>query len=62
MADLPEDYDTLMIDGYAFKVVGLSSLRELYRRGLEAIASQSDEVNRAKYSAIAEKYEALCSV
>ena len=62
MADLPEDYDTLMIDGCTFKVVGLTSLRELYRRGLEATANQSDEVNRAKYSAIAEKYEALCSV
>jgi len=59
MTDLPEDYDTLMIEGYAFKVVGLFSLRELYRRGLEATASQSDEVNRAKYLAIAEKYEAL---
>jgi hypothetical protein len=62
MADLPEDYDTLMIDGYRLKVVGLSSLRELYRRGLEATASQSDEVNRAKYSAIADKYKTLCSV
>jgi hypothetical protein len=25
MADLPKDYDTLMIDGYTSKVVGLSS-------------------------------------
>jgi hypothetical protein len=60
MAGLSEDYDTLMIDGYAFKVVGLSGLRELYRRGLETTAS--DEANRAKHSAIAEKYEILCSV
>jgi hypothetical protein len=30
MADLPEDCDTLMIDGYTFKVVGLASLKELY--------------------------------
>jgi len=60
MSDLPEDYDTLMIGGCAFKVVGLSSLRELYRRGLEATAGQSDEVSRAKYLALAEKYEALC--
>jgi hypothetical protein len=62
MADLPEDNDTLVIDGYTFKVLGLSNLRELYRRGLEATASQSDEANRAKHSAIAEKYETLCSV
>jgi len=57
MADLPEDYDTLMIGGYALRVVGLSSLRELYRRGLLATAGQSNE--QAKYSAIAEKYETL---
>jgi hypothetical protein len=62
MADLPEDYDTLVIDGLTLKVVGLSSLRELYRRGLEATAKQSDEVGRAKYLAIAEKYKMLCSV
>jgi hypothetical protein len=62
MAGLPDAYDTLVLDGYAFKVVHLASLRELYRRGLEATASQSDEVNRAKYSAILNKYEALCSI
>ena len=59
LADLPEDYDTLKIDGYALKVVSLSSLRELYRRGLEATAGQSDEASRAKYLALAEKYESL---
>ena len=57
MAGLPEGYDTLMIDGYTLQVVGLSSLRELYRRGLEATAGQSDE--RAKYRALDEKYESL---
>ena len=62
MTDLPEDYDTLLIDGYAFKVVSLASLKELYRRGLEATAHQSDEHDQAKYAAIAQKYEALCSV
>ena len=62
MADLPEDYDTLMIDGHRLKVVGLSSLKELYRRGLEATGSESNGVNGAKHLAIAEKYEILCSV
>ena len=57
MAGLPQDYDTLMIGGYTLQVVGLSSLRELYRLGLEATAGQSDE--RAKHLAIAEKYESL---
>ena len=62
LADLPEDNETLMIDGTMFEVVGLSGLRELYRRGLEATSSESDEAERAKHLAIAEKYEALCSV
>ena len=59
LANLPEDYDTLMIDGYTLRVVSLPSLRELYRRGLEATAGQSDEASRAKYLALAEKYESL---
>lgn len=62
MADVPTDCETLTIDGYAFNVVSLSSLRELYRRGLEALARQSDEVSQVKYAAIAEKYALLCSV
>lgn len=60
MADLPQDYDTLVVDGIRFTVVSLSSLRELYRRGLEATAG--DEAEAAKHRAIASKYEALCSV
>ena len=62
MAALWEECDTLIIDGYSFKVVGLSSLRELRRRGLEAVASQSNELKPAKYLAIAEKYTILCTV
>ena len=62
LADLPGDYETLTIDGYAFKVVGPVGLKELYRRGLEATAGEDDEGNRAKHSAIAAKYEALCSI
>jgi hypothetical protein len=62
MTDLPANYDTLVIDGYAFKVVRLASLKELYRRGLQATAQLSNEHEQAKYVAIAQKYEALCSV
>jgi hypothetical protein len=61
MADLPEDYDTLRIGGCKFRVVSLASLKELYRRGLQATAGQSNEANPAKHSALARKYEALCS-
>lgn len=59
---VPTDYDTLIIDKYLFNVVSLSSLRELYRRGLEEVARQHDAVNRAKYAAVAEKYAFLCTV
>jgi hypothetical protein len=43
-------------------VVSLASLKELYRRGLKATASQNDETNRAKHAAIAAKYAALCAI
>jgi hypothetical protein len=62
LADVPIDYTTLIIDGYAFNVVSLSTLRELYRRGLEAGARQCDAVDRTKYAALAEKYALLCAV
>jgi hypothetical protein len=62
MAGLPDEYDTLVVDGCTFRVVSLSSLKELYRRGLGATAGQSDEVNRAKHAAIELKYAALCAV
>jgi hypothetical protein len=62
MAGLAQDYDTLVIEGCALKVVSLSSLKELYKRGLEATASQSDRGNRTKHLAIAAKYAALCSL
>lgn len=61
-AGVSTDHDTLTIGGCAFNIVGLSSLRELYRRGLEAGAQQSDAASRAKYAAIAEKYAFLCAV
>lgn len=62
MQDLPDKFNTLVIDGHRFKVVSLSSLKELYRRGLEATISQNDEAVRAKYAAIQEKCKTLCTV
>jgi len=59
MANLPEGYDVLAIDTCVFKVVSLAGLKELYRRGLEATAGQSDQA--AKHSAITQKYDMLCS-
>lgn len=60
MTGIPQDYHTLVVGGMSFRVVSLSSLRELYRRGLEATVG--DEADRAKHRAIAEKYEALRSL
>lgn len=60
LADLPEGYEALLIGGCEFRVVSLSGLRELYRRGLEATAPGGDAANRAKHAAIAERYAALC--
>lgn len=59
MRDLPGDYETLVIGGHSFKVVDVSSLKELYKRGLEATSGQNDEVNRWKHAAMKEKYEAI---
>ena len=61
-AGVPTDCDTLIIDGCVFNVVGLSSRRELYRRGLEEVARRRDGADRAKYAAIAEKYALLRTV
>ena len=62
MKGLPDDHSTLVIDGYSFKVVSLSSLKELYKRGLEATTHQNDEAGRMKHLAIRGKYAALCAV
>jgi len=61
-AGVPTDSDTLIIDECAFNVVGLSSLRELYRCGLGGGARRRDAASRAKYAAIAEKYALLRAV
>jgi hypothetical protein len=60
MAGVSEECDTLVVDGIVFRVLSLPALRELYRRGLEATAS--DEAARAKHRAIAETYAAFCSL
>lgn len=60
MANLPEEYDVLTVDECVFKVVSLAGLKELYRRGIEATAGQAEQA--AKHSAIARKYDMLCSL
>ena len=51
-----------MMDGLTCRMVSLSNLQELYRRGLVATTGQEDASNRAKHAAIWEKYKALCAI
>lgn len=59
MRGLPEAFNTLNIDGTLFGVCSLTSLKELYRRGLEATANGGQAESPTKYAAILEKYRAL---
>lgn len=61
-AGVATGYDTLSIDECVFNVVELSSLRELYRRGLEEVMQRHDAGRGARYAAIAEKYALLSAV
>jgi hypothetical protein len=56
------DHDTLIIDECVFNIIGLSSLRALYRRGLAEVARQDDAAGRTKYASIAEKYALLSAL
>ena len=61
-AGVPTGTDTLIIGQCAFNLINLSSLRELYRRGLAAVARQGDAASRAKHANIAAKYALLRGV
>lgn len=62
LTGLPDDQDQLQINGIAFRLVGLSGLKELYQRGLTATDGKDDAIQRAKHLAIMKKYQALCAV
>lgn len=53
------DYKTLQVDDYRIRMLGLNSLREFYRRGMQA--SETNENEQAKYNALKEKYAMLDS-
>jgi hypothetical protein len=59
LKNLPIDYETLQVDDYKIKMLGLNSLKEFYKRGME---DKTDENERMKYEALKEKYELLNSV
>lgn len=60
LKDLQIDYETLQVDDYRVKMLGLKSLKEFYKRGMDDRATKADE--RMKYEALKEKYELLNSV
>ena len=61
--DLPIERDTLRLDAATVSVVSLPVVKTLYRRGLEATASQiADGNNRRKHESYRAKYAALHSV
>src|SRR5688500_17481780 len=57
MAGLPTDFITWTIEGCEFNLVGLDSLKELYRRGLEATTGTPDDIGRLKFANTAKKYK-----
>ena len=60
LKNLQIDYETLQVDDYRIKMLGLNSLKEFYKRGMDDRATKADE--RMKYEALKEKYELLNSV
>jgi hypothetical protein len=59
MKDLPADYESLRIADHDLKIVSLSSLRQLYQRGVDATQHQTNEKSRAKHLDFQAKYAAL---
>ena len=57
--DLPMDYEILQIDHYKIIMLGLDSLRELYRQGMAECATKTEENEKIRYQALKVKYEAL---
>lgn len=62
MRDLPGDHETLSIGSLTVRMVGPRSLTELYRRGLEGTARETDEQSVVKHHGIRQKYDALVAL
>ena len=57
--DLPMDYETLQVDNYQVRMLGLNSLLEFYQEGMKDTAAKTDEIEKMKYAALKSKFEAL---
>src|SRR5688572_14194577 len=60
--DLPMVCETLQIDNYRINILGLNSLKEFYRKGMEDRANKTEENEKIKYEALKAKNEALGKV
>jgi hypothetical protein len=62
-SDLPTECETLRIGGRFVKLLGLGSLKALYKRGLDNTAGNLDEGNnRLKNKSYRVKYDALNAI
>jgi hypothetical protein len=59
LENLAIELETIQIDGNDVQVLGLSSLREYYKRGMEDRANKPNENDRVKYERLKTKYEML---
>jgi len=57
--DLPIVCETLQMDNYKINMLGLNSLRELYRQGMKDSANKTEENEKIKYEALKVRYETL---
>ena len=62
LQNITKDYETLKIDRFEIKMLGLNSLKELYQKGMADKAAKNKETSKMKYKDLKKKFELLDSV
>lgn len=62
LRDIPKKYETLKIDGFELKMLGLNSLKDFYQQGMADKAVKNKDTSKMKYKDLKEKFELLDSV
>jgi len=57
--DLPVECEILLVDNYKVNMLGLNSLMQFYRRGMQDRAEKTDVNEKIKHDALRLKFEAL---
>jgi hypothetical protein len=57
--DLPVECEILLVDNYKVNMLGLNSLIEFYRKGMNDRVGKTDENEKTKYEALKLKFEML---